>query len=158
MLALAFNRRGDKILTRCKTPLKATHGGELRASQDSKWIHFITGGHVIYTYVILNGRSLDLRCRYIFKQKELRPKPLMIGTLTHIFPYKDSKVIGLLDYGKKHDLKFMVFSYKEGKIDTFRHKVKNVDAFTFRGEVKFYRKNDKIYFYDQKGAIYRLTL
>ena len=157
LLMLTFDRNGTKIVARSKAGMKVSGRGELKVSPDSKFVFFFSG-HVVWTYKIVNGRSIEHAGRIGFTKEILRPKPSMIGTLTHIFPYENNKVIVLLSFGFKHDLKFMVFSYKKGKIDMVENKVKNADAFTFRGEVKFYRKNGKIYFYDQKEGIYRLTL
>ena len=157
LLVLNFSSDGTKILAKSSTPIKVMYQGEIKASADSRFVFFFSG-NAVWTYKIVNERSIELGGRYIFGEKVLRPKGSIIGELTHIFPYKDNKVIVLLSFGLKDDLKFIVLSYKEGKIDMVKNKVKNVDAFNFKGDVKFYRKNDKIYFYDQKDDIYRLTL
>ena len=160
---LTFSPNGTKVLTR--SDAKANIGGwsclphfDLKASPGSRFVYLCSLNREIFVYEILNERKILLRDKYFFEDWALRSSRSMSGYLSHIFCYSEDKLIVLINYSNEPDVKFMVFTFDEEKGKLVRGRVKNWVDFDFRGQIKFYQKNGRVYFFDQKQSIYRLTL
>ena len=164
VLLLVFSRNGAKLLAKSRQeadpPIEERfhYHYELACSPESRFVYLMGNKGDLFAYEILHERSIVLRAKYSFEHKMMRPKGLMVGQLSHIFCYSEKRVILLMNFGDKYDLKFMVFTYKEDKQGLVKSKVKNGDGFGFRGDVTFYRRNGRIYFCNLKESVYRLTL
>ena len=164
---LTFCPFGAKVLIRsqAKVDLKswAFNKMEMKATPGSRFVYLCASIGHLWAFEIIYERELVLRAKYSFEQNSMRiPHPMagcLRGYLSHIFCYSEDRVIVLQKFDKRPGIKFMVFTYKEDMGELVRTEVKNADDFIFRGEVKFYRKNDgKVYFFDQKESIYTLSM
>ena len=165
LLMITFSPNGTKVLTRSHAEADLmvrgwSHGKcfELKASPGSRFVYLCSYPRQILVYQIQHERKIIQRKNYVFEDRVIRPTPKMSGYLSHIFCYSEHKLIVVMNFRKKSEVKLMVFTYNEEKSRFVRSKVKNSADFDFRGQIKFYRKNGRVYFFDQKQSIYRLTL
>ena len=161
LMLLNFSKFGDKLLSRydCPVVVEKKSNYLTKASPDSRFLYVCVTRGMLGVFEIMHERSLVFKAKYEFAQSIVNPPLDGEPDLRAIFCYNDKKLIVLLDTKrKKEDLKFLVYTYKEDKEELLRSKVKNADKFTFRGDISFYRKKGKIYFFDQKKSVFRLNL
>ena len=160
LIMLVFSRDGKKLLTRSFVEIKMkfkNSAGEHHLEM-SPGGRFVFVGHEdgsILAFEIVQERFLKLKAGYNFTRRILTEE----GKLTHIFCYKERKLIGLINLGRKLHLKFLVFGLDEEKGALRPMKVKGAEEFAYKGNVRFYRKGGKVYFRNhQKEGACRLIL
>ena len=166
LMLFAFSPNGAKILSRSHAEVSTFDSIydtlEVRAGPDSRLLYlFASCGHLL-VYEILHERYLALRTKYALKQKIMSrygiPTISMIN-LEHIFCYSEKQIIVLMRFkDSPRSLKLFVLTYDEEKRRVERNAVENAQELKFDGDIKLYRKNGKVYFYDLKQSVFNLTL